>query len=58
MQEYDKGDTCGLGSRLSCDMNDLPLDCYLESSLLPLSVLEGAIFVCSICEQKRGPMPH
>lgn len=59
MQEYNKGEMCGLGSRLRCDVNDLPLDCYLESSLLPLSVLQSAIFVRSInCEQKRGHMPH
>ena len=58
MQESSQGETCGLGSRLPYNMNDLPLDCYLESSLLPLSVLEGTIFVGSICEQKRGPMPH
>lgn len=62
MQEYDKGEKCGLGSRLAYitaySMNDLPLDCYLKTSLLLLSVLEDAIFIRSVCEQERDSMPH
>ena len=46
---------------LHTDVDDLPLDCYLKSShffLILSSVRGDAIFVGSVCEQKRRAMPH
>lgn len=52
---------CGLGSRLSYSLKDkdLPLDCYLNASLLPLSVLEDALsLLAAFASKSEAPCPH